>query len=65
MVDHLEGATAVVQTVLPFELAATEETLTAQRGLALFGEYLRALGVCGARLFNALLSAGLSPICNT
>ena len=36
MVDHLEGATAVVQTVLPFELAATEETLTAQGGLALF-----------------------------
>jgi len=38
---------AVVQTVLPFKLAATEETLTAQGGLALFGEYLRAMGVCG------------------
>ena len=37
----------VVQTVLPFKLAATAETLTAQGGLALFGEYLQAMGVCG------------------
>ena len=37
----------VVQTVLPFKLAATEEILTAQGGLALFGEYLQAMGVCG------------------
>jgi hypothetical protein len=34
-----------LQTVLPFKLAATEEALTAQGGLALFGEYLRAMGV--------------------
>ncbi len=34
-----------LQTVLPFKLTATEEALTAQGGLALFGEYLRAMGV--------------------
>ncbi|MGH8273461.1 MAG: IS1380 family transposase [Gammaproteobacteria bacterium] len=33
------------QTVLPFKLAATEETLTAQGGLVLFGEFCRALGL--------------------
>jgi hypothetical protein len=35
------------QTMLPFKLAATDESLTAQSGLALFGEYLRAMDVCG------------------
>jgi Transposase DDE domain group 1 len=35
-----------LQTVLPFKLAATDESLTAHGGLALFGEYLRAMGVC-------------------
>ena len=35
------------QTVLPFKLAASGESLTAQSGLALVGEYLRAMGVCG------------------
>ena len=35
----------VSQTVLPFKLASTDETLTAQAGLALFGEYCHALGV--------------------
>ena len=35
------------QTVLPFKLAATDESLTAHGGLALFGEYLRAMGVSG------------------
>ena len=44
MGDHLEGAMGVVQTVLPFKLAAAAETLTAQGGLALFGEYLQAIG---------------------
>ena len=33
----------VLQTVLPFKLAATDEALTAKGGLALFGEYLRAM----------------------
>jgi hypothetical protein len=33
-----------LQTVLPFKLAATDETLTAHGGLALLGEYLRAMG---------------------
>jgi hypothetical protein len=35
-----------LQTVLPFKLAATDESLTAHGGLALFGEYLRAMNVC-------------------
>ena len=34
-----------LQTVLPFKLAATDESLTAPGGLALFGEYFRAMGV--------------------
>ena len=33
------------QTVLPFKLGATGESLTAHGGLALFGEYLRAMDV--------------------
>jgi hypothetical protein len=36
------------QTVLACKLAATDESLTAQGGLALFAEYLRAMGICGA-----------------
>jgi hypothetical protein len=35
----------IAQSVLPFKLAATEERLTAQGGLVLFGEFCRALGV--------------------
>jgi hypothetical protein len=38
---------AALQTVLPFKLAATDESLTAHSGLALVGEYLRAMGVVG------------------
>ena len=34
-----------LQTGLPFKLAATDESLTAHSGLALIGEYLRAMGV--------------------
>jgi len=37
----------VSQTVLPFKLDSTDETLTAQAGLALFGEYCHALGLPG------------------
>jgi hypothetical protein len=33
------------QTVLPFKLAVTEESLTARAGLALFGEYYAAMGI--------------------
>jgi hypothetical protein len=33
------------QTVLPFKLAATDESLTAHAGLALFGEYYAAMGI--------------------
>lgn len=35
----------VAQTVLPFKLSSTQDVLTAQAGLALFGEYLHAMGV--------------------
>lgn len=35
----------LAQTVLPFKLEATDETLTAQGGLALFGEYCQGLGL--------------------
>ena len=35
------------QTVLSFQLAGTDKSLTAQGGLALFGEYLHGFGVGG------------------
>jgi len=35
----------LAQTVLPFKLEATEEMLTANAGLALFGEFMRGLGL--------------------
>ena len=35
------------QTVLPFKLTASDESLTAQAGLVLFGEYLGAMGIAG------------------
>ncbi|MDQ6703310.1 MAG: hypothetical protein M3Z96_09535 [Pseudomonadota bacterium] len=35
------------QTGLPFKLAASGESLTAPGGLALLGEYLRAMGIRG------------------
>ena len=35
----------IKQTVLPFKLAVTDESLTAHAGLSLFGEYLTAMGL--------------------
>ena len=35
------------QTVLPFKLAASDESLTAHAGLVLFDEYMRAMGIAG------------------
>ena len=35
----------LAQTVLPFKVEATEERLTANAGLALFGEFIRGLGL--------------------
>ncbi|HUL13333.1 MAG TPA: IS1380 family transposase [Methylococcaceae bacterium] len=35
----------VSQTVLPFKLESTQDTITAQAGLVLFGEYLHAMGL--------------------
>ena len=45
------------QTVLSFQLARTDESLTAQGGLALFGEYLHGFGV-GALIDRELPSPG-------
>lgn len=47
----------VSQTVLPFKLDSTDETLTAQAGLALFGEYCHALDL-PKRFDDALPSPG-------
>jgi hypothetical protein len=61
---HLEGAMGASQTVLPFKLAATDESLTAQSGLALYGEYLRAMSVGGLidhELPGPGSAAGYSP----
>jgi hypothetical protein len=52
------------QTVLPFKLAATDESLTAHSGLMLFGEYARAMGVDGLidhELPGPGSAAGYSP----
>lgn len=35
----------LTQTVLPFKVEATEELLTANAGLALFGEFAQGLGL--------------------
>ncbi len=35
------------QTVLSFKLDSTQDTITAQGGLVLFGEYLRAMNLSG------------------
>ena len=37
----------ILKTVLPFKLDKTNETITAQAGLVLFGEFLEALGMKG------------------
>jgi hypothetical protein len=61
---HLEGVMRASQTVLPFKLAASDESLTAHAGLALFGEYLRAMGITGLinhELPGAGSTAGYDP----
>ncbi|WP_291997658.1 hypothetical protein [Candidatus Accumulibacter sp. ACC012] len=35
----------LAQTVLPFKVEATEERLTANAGLVLFGEFVRGVGL--------------------
>ena len=47
IVAHLGGEMVSSQSVLPFKLAATDESLTAHGGLALFGEFLRAIDLGG------------------
>jgi hypothetical protein len=52
------------QTVRPFKLAASDESLTAHARLALFGEYLRAMGITGLinhELPGAGSTAGYDP----
>ncbi|MDQ6702121.1 MAG: IS1380 family transposase, partial [Pseudomonadota bacterium] len=52
------------QTVLPFKLAASDESLSAHGGLALLGEYLRAMGIRGLidhELPGPSSAAGYSP----
>ena len=52
------------QTVLPFKLTASDESLTAQAGLVLFDEYLGAMGVAGLinhELPGAGSAAGYDP----
>jgi hypothetical protein len=52
------------QTVVSFQLARTDETLTAQGGLALFGEYLHGFGVdelVDCELPSPGSAAGYSP----
>ena len=34
------------QTILPFKTEITDETLTPHAGLALFGEFIKGLGLC-------------------
>ena len=46
-----------LQTVFSFKLAVRDESLTAHGGLALFGEYLDAMGV-GALIDHELLCPG-------
>jgi Transposase DDE domain group 1 len=52
------------QTVLPFKLAVSDESLTAHAGLALVGEYLRAMGIASLvdhELPGAGSAAGYDP----
>ncbi len=35
----------LAQTVLPFKVEGTDELLTANAGLALFGEFIRGIGL--------------------
>jgi hypothetical protein len=50
----------VSQTVLPFKLESTQDTLTAQAGLVLFGEYLHAVGL--PRHFDRELPGPSNPM---
>src|SRR6201985_3838639 len=61
---HLEGAMRASQTVLPFKLTASDESLTAHAGLVLFDEYLGAMGIAGLinhELPGAGSAAGYDP----
>lgn len=50
----------LAQTVLPFKLDSTPDTITAQAGLVLFGEYLHAVGLPGC--FDRELSGPLQGV---
>ena len=49
------------QTVLPFKLTASDESLTAHAGLVLFDEYLGAMGIAGL-INHELPGARLIPL---
>jgi len=54
----------IAQTVLPFKLEMTNDTLTSQAGLVLFGEFLKALGldqVLGRELEKPGSARGYAP----
>jgi hypothetical protein len=57
---HLEGAMRASQTVLPFTLTASDESLTAHAGLVLFDEYLGAMDIAG--LINHELSGAATRV---
>ncbi len=54
----------VRQTVLPFKLERTDETLTAHGGLALLAEFNHGLGLCGLtdRFAGSWEQSGLCPV---
>ena len=56
------GCDGGAQTVLSFQLARTDETLTTQGGLALFAEYLHGFRV-GALIDRELPSPGSAAGC--
>ncbi|SHJ02237.1 hypothetical protein SAMN02745216_00935, partial [Desulfatibacillum alkenivorans DSM 16219] len=50
---HQRGEAMMTQTVLPFKLEVTNETITAHAGLVVFGEFVHGLGL------NALVNRNL------
>ena len=45
-IDNQQGENMIQQTILPFKLKETRETLTSHAGLILFGEFIHGLGLC-------------------
>lgn len=47
LIAHQRGEIIKTQTVLPFKLESTDERMTSQSGLVLFGEFLQAINLPG------------------